>query len=164
MTNMKKALSALILLFPAIAIAETTGPTPLPREGSYDQTLCFGGPAHAIVASDTDRYGTYQLTGATQSANKAFDAMSLECVGTFEMRSNVYRHKGYCVFQDASGDRFHVTDTASPQGYTAELLGGTGKFKGITGSATIARLGAITPVRQGTLQGCRRITGSYKLP
>ena len=165
MTNTRnRALSALVLLAAASAIAQAANPAPMPREGSYEQTLCFGGPAHVISASDTDRYGTYQLTGGTQSATRAFDAMSLECIGAFEMRSGVYRHKGYCVFQDASGDKFHVADSATPQAYAAELLGGTGKFNGITGNATIERLGAMTPVRQGTLQGCRRITGSYKLP
>lgn len=158
------ALVALAMLPAAGAIAQAANPTPMAREGTYEQTLCFGGPAHVITASDTDRYGTYQLTGGTQSANKAFDSMSLECIGTFEMRSGVYRHKGYCVFQDASGDKFHVADTATPQAYTVEMLGGTGKFNGITGSATVVRLGAMTPVRQGTLQGCRRVTGSYKLP
>lgn len=155
---------AIAALSPAIAIAQAANTASLAQEGAYEQTLCFGGPAHVISASDTDRYGTYQLTGGTQSTNKAFDSMSLECVGAFEIRSNIYRHKGYCVFQDSSGDKFHVTDSASPQAYTAELLGGTGKFKGITGSATVERLGTITPVRQGTLQGCRRISGNYKLP
>lgn len=162
--KMKGALSALALLAAAGALAQAASPAPMARAGTYEQTLCFGGPAHLINASDTDRYGTYQTTGGTQSTTKAFDSMSLECIGTFELRSSVYRHKGYCVFQDASGDKFHAADTASPQGYTVELLGGTGKFKGITGSANIERLGAMTPVRQGTIQGCRRVTGSYKLP
>ncbi len=165
MQNTKKlALLALALLASADAFAQAANPAPMAREGTYEQTLCFGGPAHVISPTDTERYGTYQLTGGTQSANKAFDSMSLECIGAFEMRSNVYRHNGYCVFQDASGDKFHVTDTAAPQAYTVEMLGGTGKFKGITGRATVERLGAMTPVRQGTLQGCRRVTGSYKLP
>ena len=163
-TTKKRALSALVLLAAASAIAQAANPAPMPREGTYEQTLCFGGPAHVISASDTDRYGTYQLTGGTQSATKAFDSMSLECIGTFEMRSGAYRHKGYCIFQDASGDKFHVADSATPQAYAAELLGGTGKFNGITGNATIERLGAMTPVRQGTLQGCRRVSGRYKLP
>ncbi len=162
--TMKGALCALALLAAAGASAQVASPAPMAREGTYEQTLCFGGPAHLVNASDTDRYGTYQTTGGTQSATKAFDSMSLECIGTFELRSNVYRHKGYCVFQDASGDKFHAADTASPQGYTVELLGGTGKFKGITGNANIERLGAMTPVRQGTIQGCRRVTGSCKLP
>lgn len=165
MANTKKwAVLALALMAASGAFAQAVNPVPMAREGAYEQTLCFGGQAHLVIASETDRYGTYQLTGGALSATKAFDAMSLECVGTFEMRSGVYRHKGYCVFQDSSGDKFHVADTAAPQVYSAEMLGGTGKFKGITGSATIERLGAISPVRQGTLQGCRRITGSYKLP
>lgn len=161
---MKGAPSALALLAVAGALAQAANPAPLPREGTYEQTLCFGGPAHLVNASDADRYGTYQTTGGTQSATKAFDSLSLECIGTFELRSGVYKHKGYCVFQDSAGDKFHATDTATPQGYTVELLGGSGKFKGITGTANIERLGAMTPVRQGTIQGCRRVTGSYKLP
>lgn len=163
-TTRKWALFALPLLAATGVFAQAANPAVMAREGTYEQTLCFGGPAHVISASDTDRYGTYQVTGGTQSATKAFDSLSLECIGTFEMRSGVYRHKGYCLFQDAGGDKFHVADTASPQAYTVEMLGGTGKFKGITGSASIERLGAMTPVRQGTLQGCRRVTGSYKLP
>lgn len=163
-TIRKGMLFALMLVAHASAFAQAANTAPMAREGTYVQTLCFGGPAHVINASDTDRYGTYQVTGGAQSATKAFDSMSLECVGTFEMWSGAYRHKGYCVFQDASGDKFHVADTAVAQAYTAEMLGGTGKFKGITGSATIERLGAMTPVRHGTLQGCRRISGSYKLP
>jgi hypothetical protein len=164
MTKTKKGALFALALLPAAAFAQAANPAPMAREGTYEQTLCFGGPAHVISASDTDRYGTYQLTGGTQSATKAFDSMSMECIGTFEMRSGAYRHKGYCLFQDASGDRFHVADTATPQAYTVEMLGGTGKFNGITGSATVIRLGAMTPVRQGTLQGCRRVTGSYRLP
>jgi hypothetical protein len=165
MANMKMAaLSALALLAAAGAFAQPANPAPLAREGTFEQTLCFGGPNYVVTASDTDRYGTYQTTGGTQSATKAFNSMSLECIGTFELRSSVYKHKGYCVFQDASGDKFHSADTASPQGYTVELLGGTGKFKGMTGSANVEYLGAMTPVRQGTTQGCRRVTGSYKLP
>jgi hypothetical protein len=158
------ALAALTLLAAAGAFAQAAGPAPLAREGTYEQTLCFGGSAHVINASDTDRYGTYQTTGGTQSATKAFDSLSLECIGTFEMRSSVYKHKGYCLFQDASGDKFYGTDTATPQGYTVELLGGTGKFKGMTGVANVERLGAMAPVRQGTMQACRRVTATYKLP
>lgn len=156
------ALCALGLLAAASTFGQ--GATPMAREGTYEQTLCFGGPAHLIAASDTDRYGNYQTTGGTQSSTKAFDSLSMECIGTFELRSAVYKHKGYCVFQDASGDKFHGTDTETPQGYTVELLGGTGKYKGITGTAKVERTGAMTPVRQGTVQGCRRITGTYKLP
>jgi hypothetical protein len=163
-TTKKAALSALTLLAAAGVLAQAGNPAPLAREGTYEQTMCFGGPAHVINASDTDRYGTYQITGGTQSTTKAFDSLSLECIGTFEMRSSVYKHKGYCVFQDASGDKFHGVDNASPQGYTVELLGGTGKFKGMTGVANVDRLGAMTPVRQGTMQACRRITATYKLP
>lgn len=162
--TMKATFFALAVLGAADALAQAANAAPVAREGAIEQTLCFGGPAQFISGVETDRFGTYQLTGATISANKTFDSMSLECIGTLEMRSSGYRQKGYCIFQDASGDKYYATDTVTPQAYTVELLGGTGKFKGITGSANVERLGATMPVRQGTLQGCRRVTGSYKLP
>jgi len=159
----KTVLSTLAALASVCALAQPASAPPLAKEGFYEQTLCFGGSSHVINASETDRYGSYVLTGGTQSVIKAFDAMALECIGTWELRSTVFQQKGYCVFQDPSGDKIHGTDTVTPQGYSVELLGGTGKFKGISGSAKIERLGAMSTVRQGTMQGCRRISGSYKL-
>lgn len=159
--------AALTLATPVLA--QTTpakeAPPPLAREGDFEGRLCFSGPATSLVASETDSYGTYSVTGTMQSDNKAFDSVSMECIAAYEMRSKVWQHRGYCVFQDASGDRFHGSDNWTSDGYKVVYLGGTGKFKGFSGEATVKTAGgAVKPIRPGTLQGCRQISAKYRLP
>lgn len=147
------------------ALAATAALAQAAKEGPVESINCWGGPVHVMTPGANERFGTYTVTGGSQSANKLFDAMSLECVGVFENRPGGWQHKGYCVSQDPAGDKTYLVDSASAQGaYTWEYLGGTGKFQGITGGGKVERLGNITPVRAGTLQGCRRIVGAYKLP
>lgn len=134
------------------------------REGAVDVTLCWGGPMQAIVGSANDRFGTYNVTGGTRAPGTPFDAMSVECLGSYELRARTYRHQGYCVYQDAAGDKVFGSDATTAQGYGWQFVGGTGKFEGISGSGTVERVGNHVPVRPGTIQGCRRVTGSYRLP
>jgi hypothetical protein len=137
----------------------------LAKDGKVDLTLCWGGPTHAIAPTPNERFGNYSVTGGTRSAaGEAFDSMSVECLGSFESRGGVFQHKGYCVYQDRAGDRIYGVDTSGGGGYSWFMLGGTGKFAGISGSGQVERLGEMTPVRQGTLQGCRRMVGAYEFP
>lgn len=135
-----------------------------PKEGDIDWLLCFGGSVHALAPVAQEQYAVYIVSGATRPQAGLMQAMSLECVGSYEVRSRVGRHKGYCVYQDASGDKIFGTDSATPQGYTWEFYGGTGRFEGMTGSGTVDRLSPLSPVRPGTMQACRRMQGRFKLP
>jgi len=79
---------------PQSSAGERTQPAsspPLPEEGAYEQTLCFGDSSHGVSASDAGRYGSYVLTSETQSAMKAFDTTSFECMGDLELRSTVFQ-------------------------------------------------------------------------
>lgn len=139
--------------------------TPLPREGAVEKTLCFSGTATPLAGNDSDRYGTYSVSGVAQSEQKAFDAMSTECSAAYEIRSGKWQHRGYCVFQDPSGDKYHVSDNWTTDGYKVVYLGGTGKFKGISGEGVVVPAGNdVKPLRAGSIQGCRRISTKYKLP
>ena len=134
----------------------------LPKEGTFESKLCFSGPLTRLVVSDTERYGTYSVTGTTQSDNKAFDALKTECIAAYEMRSRVWQHRGYCVFQDASGDKFHGSDSlTSDGGYKVVYLGGTGKFAGFSGEAIVRMIEDPAKPVPGTVQGCRQITARY---
>jgi hypothetical protein len=138
----------------------------LAKEGTFESKLCFSGPVTPLVVSDTERYGTYKVTAATQSDNKTFDALKMECVAAYEMRSRVWQHRGYCVFQDASGDKFHGSDTLTTDGgYKVAFLGGTGKFAGFSGEGTVKMIedDGARPA-PGTLKGCRQINAQYKMP
>lgn len=152
------------LVFATAALAAMPALSQLIKEGPIDVTMCYGGPMHMVSATPSDRFGTYVVKGGTSAANTTFDSMIVECAGTFEARSGTPQSRGYCVFQDASGDKINGIDSLTPQaGYAWEYLGGTGKFAGISGSGRVERVGTLGP-GPGTLQGCRRFTGSYKLP
>ena len=151
------ALAAGLLLAGAVLAQEA-------KEGRIEMTTCFGGPVHTVSPTAQDRFGTYEVTGGVTAVAGPAPSGSIECIGAFELRGKAYQHRGYCLLQDAAGHKIYLSDTRNAQGYTWEYLGGTGKFEGITGSGTAEVMGSMTPVRTGTMQGCRRLLGSYKLP
>jgi len=136
----------------------------VPKEGPVDLSMCFGGPTQTVSPTPQDRFGTYALMGGARAAAGPADALSVECLGIFEAGTRGAASQGYCVFQEASGDKIFGVDVRNAQGYTWEWRGGTGRFAGITGSGTLEVVGVMAPVRPGTLQGCRRVTGRYRLP
>lgn len=149
----------------ALAACAVQAAAQLPSQGTIDMTFCFAGPTHTVKATPEDQFGTYTLNGGSQSADKTFHALGFECVGAFEYRGTTGQHRGYCVWQDAAGDKIYGVDSLTPQGgYVWEFLGGTGKFKGIQGAGKVERTGAVAQLRAGVMQGCRRLTGAYKLP
>jgi len=133
----------------------------LPKEGTVDTSLCFGGPMHLIAAAPGERLGSYVVKGGTSAGSPAFDSMAVECTGIFEARAGATQSKGYCVFRDVSGDTIHGTDAITPEGYVFEYLGGTGKFKGISGSGRIERVGTLAS-EGDRMRGCRKMVGTYK--
>lgn len=144
-------------------LAASAWATELPREGAVDSSLCFGGPMHVVAAAPDERFGTYVVRGGTTANDMAFDSMTSECAGAFVTKAGRTQSQGYCVFRDATGDTIHGTDALTPEGsFVWQYLGGTGKFKGITGSGTLQRVGTLAP-GEGQMRGCRRIVGTYKL-
>ena len=149
---------AALCLMPAAATAQ------MPKEGAWEWTHCFGGPVHTIIATPEFTAGTYVVTGVSRSAGGPIETMSLECSGTFEYRGGKARSQGHCAHQDTAGDRIFGADSMGPQGYVFEILGGTGKYAGITGSGVVESLPRVKSIREGTMQACRHAKGSYKLP
>lgn len=156
--NPKRAAAAIALLL----IAGATGAQDA-NEGRIDWTMCWGGPTHLLNPAPDDRFGTYAVTGGVVAAAGPAATLSLECVGIFESRGRGGQSRGYCVFQDPAGHKIYGIDVRGAQGYTWEFLGGTGRYEGISGGGTTEVIGPMAPVRPGTLQGCRRLQGSYKL-
>lgn len=67
-----------------------------------------------------------------------FDRMSERCTGSYyKIRGESVGSNGSCLYTDAAGDKLMITwkDT-SKDGGTKEIIGGTGKFAGITGTGT----------------------------
>jgi len=81
------------------------------------------------------------------------------CVFTFLGSENGSMNKGYCAFGDADGDRILTDWDGNAEQGTNHIAGGTGKYKGITGSGPWKCWGTPT---QGAFHCTQRF--DYKLP
>ena len=63
---------------------------------------------------------------------KLFDNLSLHCLEGSVARKAGYKFTGTCVETDGDGDKLYLT-YEGPESGPVEVLGGTGKFKGIKG-------------------------------
>ncbi|MFP4894648.1 hypothetical protein [Paraburkholderia sp. EG304] len=68
------------------------------------------------------------------SGQKTFDGMSVHCVFYYGVRGGKETAQGACTEMDADGDKVFTTFVAGAH----TLIGGTGKYQGITGSATFS--------------------------
>lgn len=113
----------------------------LPRSGSieFHTGWKFTGEVHKPAEDHVMGHGT--VAGITFS-NKGSGPLHLgpaNCFDTFALVQGRGSNKGYCAFGDPDGDRIFTSFTGElvPEGGgngTNEITGGTGKYKGITGS------------------------------
>ena len=162
--NAAPTTKGLLLAGALLAAAQAAAQAQIPKEGGIDWSLCFGGQVYSVSATPQQSFGTYVLTGVARGTTGLAVLLSAECVGTFEASGRASQSRGYCVYQDAAGDRIHGVDSRTPQGYLWEIRGGTGKFEGITGSGSVESTGQPPAIRPGTMQACRRLVGTYRLP
>ncbi len=72
---------------------------------------------------------------------------------------------GECLWTDADGDTFIGTYTDEPgKPGVWTFLGGTGKWKGVTGGGTYQHVSFSKPRPDGTGEGCTTHSGKYTLP
>ena len=93
----------------------------------------------ALGALDMGEFGAgtvLQFSGITRSSDgaKAFDNMAVRCVAYNELQGGKLQASGSCVEIDADSDKVFTTFAAG----THTIVGGTGKYKGISGSAPFA--------------------------
>jgi hypothetical protein len=70
-----------------------------------------------------------------------------------------------CLWTDSDGDTFIGTYLDEPgKPGTWAFLGGTGKWKGVTGSGTYQHVSSSKPRPDGTGEGCTTHSGKYTLP
>ena len=77
-----------------------------------------------------------ELVGITRNIDgqKFFDGMTVRCIGYVETLGSVADSNGACVETDSDGDKVFTTfKGGSVRLHT--LVGGTGKYKGISGTA-----------------------------
>jgi hypothetical protein len=106
----------------------------LPQQGTASYATYYTSrPLTSIDMGEVGSQALVELVGITRntSASKAFDNMSVRCVLYRETAAGKVKVSGSCTETDTDGDKvFSTFDTTAHT-----VIGGTGKYKGISGSA-----------------------------
>jgi hypothetical protein len=133
MTRLSAASFALLAALPAVS-AMAAGAA-LPKSGSVHHaayTICrsLGGADLGEFGSDTS--ADCHAIVRTKDGAKAFDNLAMQCLEDSTARKSGYKFTGSCVETDADGDKLFLT-YEGPESGPVDVLGGTGKYKGLTG-------------------------------
>jgi len=71
----------------------------------------------------------------TQDGSKLLDNQAIRCLEEAKARPEGYAFTGTCIQTDADGDKLFMT-YEGPESGTVALIGGTGKYKDVTGKGT----------------------------
>jgi hypothetical protein len=131
---------------------------------SYDLTNCNASTVTTLSASDELTVLGIESKGIARSntANKAFENSTYQCVNLVKVTGAQREGTGYCKFMDPDGDFVVGVQTFNASGGTWKFLQGTGKWKGITGGGEFVVLTSGKPIVAGTSQGCARANGTYE--
>ena len=139
-------------------------------ETPFDIIHCATGPATVLSSSSELTILSVELKGIIMSnhENKVFDNFISHFVGVVRNMAGQIDACGYHKLTDLDGD-FILTETTrlGPIGESTaklKLIHGTGKWKGIKGSATIHPITKRESVVEGTWRGCYKIIGTFELP
>lgn len=155
-----------LVLVTSVLLTAAAPAAELQREGDFNATYCFSGDLAVLAQSQTDRAFSFELTGPVRAETPGafLDMSSVQCVGLGEVRDGRSSGTHQCHFMDADGDKVFARFEAEGPKSTFEILGGTGKYVGISGGGETQSLGRFPKIKDGTFQGCSRGGGHYRLP
>jgi hypothetical protein len=132
---MNRLVAASLLFAAALPAAALAAGPALPKSGSVHHaayTVCraLGGVDLGEVGSDASA----ECTGIvrTKDASPALDNLAIKCLEGSTARQSGYKFTGTCVETDADGDKIYLV-YEGPEIGPIEALGGSGKYKGLTG-------------------------------
>lgn len=133
---------ALVAAIGMVAGLATTGAmaADFPRKGEASFDVFTTGKVVASAATPVGKGILWQETGVTRNvAGEApFDRLEDVCLGHATVVGDDWsRLFGTCVKTDKDGDQILVTWGETKDQWS--IVGGTGKFKGITGSGTVGK-------------------------
>ncbi|MDP4024518.1 hypothetical protein Q8W71_17990 [Methylobacterium sp. NEAU 140] len=110
----------------------------MPKSGETAYTTAYTAAAVTTMKLGDRTVATQDLTGITTNdeGGPMFNNMGTRCLGTRDATGSEVRSRGTCVDVDGDGDQVFSDYEADAKGGTHTFLGGTGKYKGITGTAT----------------------------
>ena len=109
--------------------------TSLPAQGSTNYATYYTTQTLSDLTMDETGYQWVQeMVGITRNTDgeAAFDNMSVRCLGYVQQVGEEWFWTGACTEKDADGDQVFTTFDMEAH----HIVGGTGKYKGITGKAS----------------------------
>lgn len=124
--------------FPAMAAGEVQK---LPQSGKARFQVSYIQYAdHFVDLDGTNSFGAMEMAGTTRNLDGQpwFDAMSERCTGQYyKVQGKQQGGNGSCLYLDGDGDKVMINWKDGEGGVgTKEVIGGTGKYAGITGQGT----------------------------
>jgi hypothetical protein len=157
----------LVVAAPLFAVALPAAAADLPKEGRFDFNYCMAGKTDYTELKSGLATGMFEGWAATYAngGTRAFDRQGSRCVGVYEIIDGKYRDYGVCTQVDADGDKWLMRfETGGDMGGKWVVVGGSGKYDGMTGSATYVPVGEIPPgAAPGIYNKCNRNTGTYRM-
>jgi hypothetical protein len=170
MESRNSILPAAALMMAAL-FAYATDAAAQAKEGAWKGTYAGVGTSKA-TAIGKDRLLLVFDENGLSTTDGIFDHTTWHCWGLSDFTSGVGEAHGYCVGTDPTGDQVvlnfadiekHPLDQKITKG-SFTLTGGTGKYAGITGTASYTGDGAMFKTTEGTYVSHNTAEGTYKLP
>jgi hypothetical protein len=142
-------------MFIPVALAETP----------YDITNCYYGTFTRLYKDKDLTISTLDIRGICRSnhENKVLDDASFHNVQIMQIMKGKRKRYGHTKFIDKDGD-YIVGEITGGNTAIVNLIYGTGKWKGITGSGKFEVISRGKSMEPGTFHGCVRNTGTFELP
>jgi len=137
-----------------------------PKEGKYEALFCFSGENHIIATSDSMLGGSFRVTGIQRTPRPGdhWDGLSGRCDGAWALVNGTFEEHGSCELIDADGDKHFGQFSRIGTKGVWRAFGGTGKYVGLTVNGEYEPAGSFPTAEAGTVQGCSRSHGTWKLP
>ncbi len=122
------------------AVAGQVEKLPPSGKAKFQVSYVQWAPAREIALGDAAGIGAMEIVGITRNTEGKswFDRMTEHCSGQYYWGDhNPAAGNGTCLYVDADGDKVMVNWTiTAPYDGTKQIVGGTGKYAGITGQGT----------------------------
>jgi hypothetical protein len=171
MESRNSLLPAAALMMAAL-FAYATDAAAQAKEGTWKGTYAAVGTSKATAIGKDRLLLVFDENGlVTTNGGGIFDHTTWHCWGLGDFTNGVGDNHGYCVGTDPTGDQAvlnfasekHPLDQKITKG-SFTLTGGTGKYAGITGTASFTDDGAMFKTTEGTYVAHNTTEGTYKLP
>lgn len=144
----------------------TASAADMPREGTDKVTNMYILVSPATLPFGDQVFMTFELNGMSrnESGGAIFNNNSLHCLGSLQYGPQARSGSGLCAYTDTNGDQIYVTFDQTGDHGAQKLVGGTGKFAGISGTGSWSWSASVTDPNDKHIRRVVEQTFTWKLP